>query len=132
MGGRKEKDRKGEVQRAGMRDKKHPTEATAIEKLQKKLKLMVDLLCFRTSVIHLSSSSVSVFIPSIDCTNTHFVFICLYVCVCVISVRARSCMCVWEAGCESEALPPTQVGVVEAPEPRLQQTPMFADVCRNV
>lgn len=40
-----------------------------------------------------------------------------------------SCMCVWEAGFESVALPPTQVGVVEAPEPRLH---LFANVRRNV
>lgn len=59
--------------------------------------------------------------------------LCARACACVrvraISVRPGSCMCAWEAGFESEALPPAQVGLVEAPEPRSRS---LANVRRNV
>lgn len=60
-----------------------------------------------------------------------YVYVRVYVRVRVraISVCTGSCMCAWEAGFESEALPPTQVGVVEAPELRSRS---FANVRRNV
>lgn len=65
-------------------------------------------------------------------TLTLFSYICtsVCVCVCVISVCTSSCMCVWEAGFESQALPPTQVGLVEAPEPCLHTVlATDTDVC---
>lgn len=39
------------------------------------------------------------------------------------------CVCVWEAGFGSEDLPPTQVGVVEAPELR-SALPTDTNVCK--
>lgn len=89
--------------------------------------------------MHLCSSAVCVFIPSIDRTATRSLFLRLRACARAraharlraraISVRTGPCMRAWEAGFESEALPPAQVGAAEAPEPRSRS---LANVRRNV
>lgn len=84
-------------------------------------------------MVHLCSSAVCVFIPSMDRTATRSLFLRLRACARArahtISVRTGPCMRAWEAGFESEALPPAQVGAAEAPEPRSRS---LANVRRNV
>lgn len=81
------KNRKREVQHAGMGGG-----ASAMENLQKKSKLISCFLCFRISVVHLCSSAVCVFIPSIDRTATRSLS---YVCVHVrVHVRVPASVCV--------------------------------------
>lgn len=136
-GGKKEKDRKGEVQRAGMRGKKHKTESRAKE--ASKEAEINGLFPWLQDLGDAPLQQLSVFSLHLwIATLTLFSYVCVCVCarLCVISVcTAHVCVCGRQVLNPKPSLP-RRLGLLKHLSSACvrfwQNTPMFANVRRIV